>query len=90
MSVKDILADEKKLTEVAKVAFDGVDTDGNGFVDEKELFNLMKNMATELGIPEPTEKDVKDAFKAMDADKNGKVTLDEFKVLVRQILELMA
>lgn len=90
MSVKDILADDKKLTEVAKVAFDGVDTDGNGHVDEKELFSLMKNMATELGIPEPTEKDVKDAFKAMDTDKNGKVTLDEFKVLVRQILELMA
>lgn len=90
MSVQDILKDEKKLKEVAKMAFDGVDVDGSGFVDENELSTLMSSMATELGIPAPSPKEVKDAFKAMDTDKNGKVTLDEFTVLVRQILELMS
>ena len=90
MAVKDVLKDEQKLKEVAKLAFDGVDSDGSGFVDEGELTNLMVSMAGELGIPAPTQKEVKDAFKAMDTDKNGKVSLDEFTVLVRQILELMS
>ncbi len=90
MSIQEILKDEKKLREVAKLAFDGVDTDQSGFVDEAELSNLMNSMAGELGIPVPSPKEVKDAFKAMDTDKNGKVTLDEFTVLVRQILELMS
>lgn len=90
MNVKQILDDPVKLKEVTKLAFDGVDTDGNGYVDEKELTLLMTAMAGELGIPAPGDKDVKDAFKAMDKDKNGKVTLEEFSVLVRQILELMA
>ena len=90
MSIQEILNDEKKLREVAKLAFDGVDTDQNGSVDEGELSNLMNSMAGELGIPAPSTKDVKDAFKAMDADHNGKVSLGEFTVLVRQILELMS
>lgn len=89
MSIKDILNDEAKLNEVAKLAFDGVDTDKSGFVDEKELETLMKTMASDLGIQPPSPKEIKEAFDAMDTDKNGKITLGEFKALVRQILELM-
>ena len=90
MSVKDVLSDPVKLNQVAKMAFDGVDADHSGFVDESELGNLMTTMAAELNIPAPKPNEVKDAFKAMDTDKNGKVTLDEFTVLVKQILELMS
>ena len=37
MSIKDIINDEAKLREVARVAFDSVDTDKSGQIDNTEL-----------------------------------------------------
>ena len=42
-TIKDILNNEKKLNKVAKVAFDSVDTDKSGQIDESELEKVMAN-----------------------------------------------
>ena len=89
-SIKEILEDPVKLAAVAKAAFDGVDADASGFIDNKELATLMNGMAKELGIPAPSQADIDDSFKGMDTDKNGKISLEEFKALVVEILKLMA
>lgn len=89
-SIKEILADAEKLNVVAKAAFDGVDADGSGFIDNKELATLMNGMAKELAIPAPSQAEIDESFKGMDADKNGKISLEEFKTLVVEILKLMA
>ena len=44
-AIKDILSNEKKLNEVAKVAFDSVDTDKSGQIDEQELEKVMSQIA---------------------------------------------
>lgn len=54
--------------------FEAFDRDGNGYVDYEE----MKIMATQLGAPFKSEKEAMTTFKAMDADKNGRVNEDEF------------
>ena len=35
--VKDILNDDKKVTKIAKQAFESVDADGSGFIEKNEL-----------------------------------------------------
>ena len=41
-AIKEILNNEKKLREVVKVAFDSVDTDRSGLIDQEELEKVMK------------------------------------------------
>lgn len=85
--IEDILEDDKKFTEFVKAMFNRVDTDGNGFVDEKGFINLLRIMANKLGTMEPTEQEARDDFKSLNTENNGKITLDEFKLFVRQNIE---
>ena len=88
--VKKILADEEKLAKVCKAVFEQVDSDKSGFIDEKELAATMKMLAGDLGIPEPSEDEVKEAYKALDTNCDGKISLDEFSVLTKQLLQAIA
>lgn len=88
--IATLLSDESKLHEISKAAFDAVDTDNSGSIEESELKIVMSSVASDIGMDNPSDSDVADVFKELDTDKNGKISLDEFKVLIRQVLELMA
>ena len=88
--IEAILRDDSKLHEIAKAAFDAVDVDGSGFIDEPELKQVMASVAGDIGMDSPSDSDVRDVLKELDANGDGKISLDEFKVLIRQVLELMA
>ena len=88
--IQKILTDDRKLHEIAKAAFDAVDTDGSGYIEEPELKTVMSSVASDIGMDSPSDSDVKDVFLELDANGDGKISLEEFKVLIRQVLELMA
>jgi Ca2+-binding EF-hand superfamily protein len=88
-AIKDILSNEKKFNEVAKVAFDSVDTDKSGQIDGCELEKVMVQIATDMGADPPTKEDVMEVLEHLDTDKSGKISFDEFKVLIRDVLEAM-
>jgi len=88
-AIKDILSSEKKFTEVARVAFDSVDTDKSGQIDAQELEKVMVQIATDMGADPPTKEDVMEVLEHLDEDKSGKIDFDEFKVLIRDVLEAM-
>ena len=56
-AIKDILSNEKKLNEVAKVAFDSVDTDKSGQIDEQELEKVMAQIASDMGADPPSKEE---------------------------------
>lgn len=87
--VKDILANETKFNEVARAAFDSVDTDKSGEVDSKELEVVMASIAKDMGCDAPTKEEVAEVLNHLDADKSGKISFNEFKVLIRTVLEAM-
>merc|ERR1712096_318796 len=89
IDVQAILNDEAKLKEVVKKAFEGVDEDGSGFIEEKELKIVMTQVATDLGIPEPSDDEVKDVLKELDTNKDGKISEEEFAVLIKQVMGCM-
>ena len=84
-----ILKDESKLNEIAKAAFESVDTDGSGFIEEAELKVVMSSVARDIGMPEPSDSDVSEVLRELDTNRDGRVSQEEFKVLIRQVLELM-
>lgn len=87
--IRNILEDEIKFNEVVKAAFSSVDTDGSGFIDENELKSVMQSVAGDIGMPEPSSEDVKEVMRELDANSDGRISEDEFKVLIKQVLELM-
>ena len=88
--IQAILKDERKLHEIAKSAFDAVDGDRSGFIDEPELKSVMTSVAQDIGMDAPSDNDVRDVLRELDVNNDGKISLEEFKVLIRQVLEIMA
>ena len=88
--IQAILRDDRKLHEVAKAAFDAVDADRSGFIDEPELKTVMSSVAQDIGMDQPNDSDVRDVLRELDTNRDGRISLEEFKVLIRQVLELMA
>jgi hypothetical protein len=87
--VKLILSNENLFLEVAKAAFDSVDSDGSGQIDSKELELAMAQIAGDMGAEAPSKDDVKEVLEHLDSDKSGKISFDEFRVLIRDVLECM-
>lgn len=88
-SIKDILNDENKLNEITKTSFDIVDIDKSGTIDEFELEKILAQISSDMGADPPTREDVKDVLKYLDTDKSGKIEFEEFKVLIKDVLEAM-
>ena len=88
--IKDILNNDKKFTEIAKVAFDSVDTDKSGTIDAEELEKVMVQIANDMGAEAPTKEDVCEVLEHLDKDRSGKIDFNEFKVLIHDVLEAMS
>eukprot|EP00825_Cyclidium_porcatum_P007961 TRINITY_DN1399_c0_g1_i3.p1 TRINITY_DN1399_c0_g1~~TRINITY_DN1399_c0_g1_i3.p1 ORF type:complete len:102 (+),score=35.93 TRINITY_DN1399_c0_g1_i3:235-540(+) len=89
IAIKDILNDKEKLKQITKTAFDAVDNDGSGFLELNELENVMKTVAKDVGASEPTTEEVKEIMKELDTNGDQKISLEEFQVLIEQVLEMM-
>ena len=90
MSLKDIIKDEAKLREVARVAFDSVDTDKSGQIDNKELTKVMQGISDDLGVSPPSQEEVDEVLKHLDTDGSGKIEFNEFVVLIKDVLTAMS
>lgn len=93
MSYQDIKAkinDEKEFSKIVDLAFDAADKDKSGFVERNELKDVMTKAFQEFGAPSPpTEVDIDEELKKLDTNKDGKISKDEFKILVKDILIVM-
>jgi Ca2+-binding EF-hand superfamily protein len=87
--LRALLNDEARFHEVAVLAFQTTDTDGSGVIDRNELEKAMKQISEDIGIVLPSQAEVDEVFNALDADKSGKLDLNEFKIFVRKIFECM-
>lgn len=89
LSIKEILNRPDILQKVTKSAFDAVDKDKSGYLEANELKEVMQNVANDIGTKAPTDEEVNDVLKELDTNQDGKISLDEFQVLIKQVLEIM-
>jgi Ca2+-binding EF-hand superfamily protein len=88
-AIRDILNDSDKIYEVTKIAFDCVDIDKSGYIDENELEKVLSQISGDMGADPPTKEDVKEVFKYLDTDHSGTIEFTEFQVLIKDVLECM-
>ncbi len=88
-TIKAVLNDEEKLKQVSKAAFDSVDTDKSGQIDQNELSKVMEQISGDLGIDPPSADEVKEVLNHLDTDKSGKVDFNEFMVFIKDVLKAM-
>ena len=79
-SLKELLDDEKKFNEYMDTAFDKVDADKNGYLEQHELKELVQDIVNKLkkdtNVPEDK---VKSAMDLIDTDGDGRITKQEFR-----------
>ena len=87
--IREILDNEKKFNETVTVAFNSIDKDRNSQIDSGELGAVMALIAKDMGADPPTSDEVQQVLHNLDKDHSGKLSYDEFKVLIRDVLEAM-
>ena len=85
--LRAILANDQQMQQLANSAFDHFDADHSGHVDKSELKQMLDEASAEFGFTAPTDGDLTEILQSLDADRNGRVTKDEFVPLIRRIIQ---
>jgi Ca2+-binding EF-hand superfamily protein len=75
----------KAIEEQARKTFHKYDLDKSNYIDLHELKVLMLDVSKEIGIPEPSEEDLKQVLIDTDKNKDNKLQLEEFLELFKII-----
>lgn len=87
-ALRKLLKDERQLSTVANNAFADADSDKSGFIDEKELSKVLTKVFTALNFPKPSSSQIKEVLSSIDKNKDGKIAVQEFIILVKGIIQL--
>ena len=85
--IESVLNNPVKLKALAKAAFETVDTDNSGEIDEMEFQRIVIEMGVEVGDHHMDLSELSSFMRELDTDGNGKIDLEEFLVLIRGVLE---
>ena len=77
-----------KVKEISKKAFDAVDSDHSGFIELAELVKEVNKVAKDMQMDPPSEKVLEEVVDELDDNKDRKLSLDEFQILIEQVLYL--
>ena len=78
----------KKLDDkIAAAAFQQVDKDGSGYLDNDEMKAALKEFSTAAQLPPPNDAEVDGIMKELDRNGDGKLSPAEFRVLINAILK---
>lgn len=80
------LADEEKLNEITKVAFENININNSGAINKAQLGMVMSQIYMDLSNDRPTRRDVDEVFNYLDSGKKGYLNFEDVKVLVIDIL----
>ena len=78
-----------KMTQTAREIFDSFDTDHDGLIKKSEVKPLLLKISKQLGLPEPSDKDIEQGFKQLDLNKNDLLEFNEFIPFYKQIYEML-
>ena len=84
-----ILSMKDKISIISNMAFDAIDVDESGQIDSEELGDVLRDVARQMGIPQPSENDLGAVLYELDQDGDNQVSREEFEFLIIKVLEQM-
>ena len=84
-ALKKQILDDKNLEEMVDTTFANADLNKNSILERSELAILLKSIYGTLGLSPPKESEIDQELKRLDKNKDGKLSKNEFKVLVKDL-----
>lgn len=84
--IRKLLNDDKALQKAARPAFNEIDSDRSGYIEEAELYQAMQKTARAIGAKAPSKDQVKQITIEIDKNQDGRVSFDEFVELLKRML----
>ena len=84
-SLKNKIMDGAYLDEMVETTFKNADLNQNEVIERNELAILLKSIYNSLGISAPDEKEIDEEFNRLDENNDGKLSKEEFKILVKDL-----
>ena len=81
MSIQEFLNDPEKVDKALHDYFSAVDKNKNGVLEYKEIKKILIKFSEDTDTVIETDDEIKKAFIQLDTNKDGKISLDEFKAL---------
>ena len=79
------ILDENIFGAIVDNTFRNADINNSGYIEKKELYILLNKIRQNLDIPLAREEDVNNELIRLDTNKDGKISKEEFRVLVKEI-----
>ena len=86
---KSILENEEQLNNIAREAFDNVNTNQDGKIDKSQLESMMNQVYSDIFHELPSKSKVDDVFDYLDSKQKGYISFEDFKVLVKDVIKSM-
>ena len=67
-------------------AFKDADKDNSGYIDKKELKDVLCKVAKDLKLSTVTDTDINNYLTKLDLDNNGVITKNEFGKLIQEMI----
>ena len=77
--------DQKTFDEMVEATFKNADLNNNSTIEWNELAILLKSVYGTLGLSPPEESEIDQEFLRLDTNKDGRLSKEEFKVLVKDL-----
>lgn len=87
--VKKKVMDESVFGPLVDDTFTNADTDKSGFIERGELKSVLNEISEALGIPSPTDAEIDVELKRLDTNNDGKVSKQEFRTLVKDLVMII-
>ena len=81
-----LINDDKIFTEMAEEAFNAVDSNGNGVIENEEFKKCAVEVAHGFGIQNPEQSNIEEIYRKLDSDSNGTLDFEEFKKYIREVV----
>ena len=78
--------DPSFFAQASTAVFNEADINENGFIERKELYQCLYNLAIQLGMNPPSRNDIDEQMEIHDKNKDGRLSKKEFGPIAKQML----